>query len=78
MDIDRSYQISFLLGYFTGKYPNQTADDLLILVDQHFTDRNNPGVTKKELEFVKDLHAEIWFTLKLQGKNRKDLRKMAK
>lgn len=67
-----------LYGYYMCKYPNSSGRDLIINVDQHFTANNNPTMTDEEKKLVDDLYDEVWVSLKIDGVNRQDLRKILK
>ena len=78
MEIERNYLIMLLYGYYMCKYPGSPGKDLMIHLDNHFTASNNPILTDVEKQLVDDLYDEVWISLKVQGLNRKNIRKIGK
>ncbi len=61
MKFERERLICFLVGLYTGKNPNVTASDLVILIDQHLINSNQPGLDKTDTVLLEELVAETMY-----------------
>lgn len=78
MEIERNYLIMLIFGYYMHKYPDSLGIDLIIHVDNHLIKNNNPILTDEEKKLVNDVHDQMWISLKIQGMNRKEIRRISK
>jgi len=74
--MERTEIILMLAGFYTAK--TDSGEDLIIAIDQHLTNSNQPCMTKDELTLLTRCYEEAWGIFKTLGMNRKDFRKMGK
>lgn len=78
MEIERNYFIMLLHGFYMCKYPNRSGKDHMIHVDNHLIANNNPPLTEEEKKLVVDLYDQFWVSLKMDGYNRQNIRRVVK
>lgn len=76
--MQRDYFICCLVGQITTKYPNISAEDLRIAIDQRLTNCNlsNLGSEETDVQLLQDLLDETMMSVLLQGVNREQRRKV--